>query len=147
MTEINHLKLAKTIDLTNEFVIKHDRLHSELKPTPENAHAYVYKIDNSLDTDLFEHAIHLMGELEYVKLVWAKDSLDREFIKELNSTNEGVLLSFNGGIRNQIRRESRKDFFYKWGQVAVIIAGIYYAIEILNNFSAIFHLIHSCPRS
>jgi hypothetical protein len=133
MSEINHSNLAKIIDLTNEFVIKHDRLHSEFKPTPENAHSYIYKLDNALDIDLFEHSIHIMEELGYVKLIWAKDSLGREYIKELSSTNKGVLLYFNGGIRKELKRQKRKDFLYKWGQVAVIVAGLYYAIEILKS--------------
>ena len=136
MTETTNKKLAKIIDMTNRIVINYYTLKKEIKPTPDNIHSAIYKKDKTVHSIDFELAINIMRDLGYIEFFMGEDSLGRTFIKELRTTNKGILLDFNGGLLEHIRREERKDLFYKWGQFAVIVAGVYYAIEILKFFCA-----------
>ena len=120
--------------MTNKFVINYYTLKKQIKPTPDNIHSAIYEQDKTVNTIDFELGINIMKELGYVEFVMGEDDLGRSFIKEIRTTNKGILLDFNGGLLELIRREKRKDFFYKSGQIAVIVAGIYYLIEILKNF-------------
>lgn len=119
--------------MTNRFVINYYTLKKEIKPTPSNIQSVINEQDKTVNSIDFELAVNIMQELGYIEFIMGKDSAERTFIKELRTTNKGILLDFNGGLLELIRRENRKDLFYKWGQGAVIIAGAYYVIEIIKS--------------
>ena len=54
-------------------------------------------------------------------------------IQRYSLTSKGIVLAASGGFKKKIKTEMRKSNLYKYGQWAVIVAGIYYAVELVKE--------------
>jgi hypothetical protein len=143
MTDITDKNFAKTIDLLNELVIQYYTGKINFKPTPDNFHEEIYKLDKSIDSTKFQLLIHVMEDLGYLKTVNKEDELGRGYVGELHSTTKGWALYLNGGLSKEVNTEDAKYRFYKWGQIAVMIAGVYYLIELFKDLMG-FYTLYYC---
>lgn len=143
VTNTTNKQIAKAIDLINQFVLDYRSRKTEIEPTPENAHLAILKKDSSLYTDIFDDALMMMKHLGYIKFIEAEPPY-RGTIKKLVPTDKGLLLHLNGGLTKQIEIEERKLSLYRWGQIAVIIAGLYYLFEIVKDLKLFILYLYSC---
>lgn len=147
MTPTNSKLLAKTVDLVNEQVLDYLYCKTEDEPTPD---LILYKINEShkdVTLDIFDSAINIMSELGYARLEM-DEAPNQGRIRAIYATNTGILLNLNGGMTRQVSSEKRKENLYQWGQIAVVIAGLYYLIELLKSiWPLIEQLLNRLPFS
>jgi ribosomal protein S25 len=122
--------LARTIDLINEYVIKYYNREIEKKPDPLVVQSEIwnrYKINHVI----FEYALRIMKEENYIEYIF-NDEEDTTF-RELRLTPKGLLLYLNGGMESQLKRDEAKSRLYKIGQISLLIAAVYYLLEIAKT--------------
>ena len=127
--EITNSDIAKSIDFINSYVLNYYNREIEQKPDPVHIQGELYR-KHKIGHETFEAAMRIMHEEGCLKYITRKDG---NGIEELMHTNKGTLLSFNGGMVTQLNRKKHESNLYKWGQWSILIAGIYYAIEILKS--------------
>ena len=132
--ETNDIKLAKAIDDINEYLIKYYLREIETGDGIWEIQGHLYKKNKDLDSTFFEVVTRIMNAEGYLG-----EEAEDDIVKTLHYTSKGLHLYFNGGLIKSIKRQRSKDLLYRLGQVAVILAGLYYAIEILKNY---FHFIY-----
>lgn len=133
--EVKNELTVRTIDAINDVLFSYRNKDGDIFPDHDHITNHLYsKIDSRMDLDTVEDAVFIMKELGYVKLESDKD--DR--VTQILPTSKGLLMKVNGGMSKEVERTKKKDKLYFWGQIAIGIAGIYYLIEILKNFSFLF---------
>ena len=132
--ETYNYTLAKTMDFINERVIKYFSRETEIKPTYHSLNDEVHKKYKG-DSKTFEYAIRIMIDEGYIEDVHLPEST---VSKKFRHTSKGLLLYLNGGFTKQLKRESAKNKLYLWGQISLVIAAIYYSLEVLKFFKCLF---------
>lgn len=121
--------LAKTIDLINDFVVKYYNRKIDEKPDPLTIQGKIWN-EHKINHEVCEAAMKIMKEEGYIEYIF-NDEQDTT-IRELKSTPKGWLLYLNGGILKQHKREKQKDRLYLFGQISLIIAALYYLLELFK---------------
>lgn len=62
---------------------------------------------------------------------------DANMLIHYSLTTKGIQLKLSGGFTKQTRTERRKQKLVDWSLIAVIVAGIYYLLEIFKTIAKI----------
>ena len=136
--DIKNLNLAKNIDIINEYLLSKPEGIFELLPEHMEASLKV-RMQEMLKAIEFNDLVGLMianGLIDDTKT-------NKSGLKYYSFTTDGLTLYLNGGMFHKVKADKYKNNLYKYGQYAVIIAGVYYLIEIsLKQLPIIFS--HFC---
>ncbi|MBK9637845.1 MAG: hypothetical protein IPO63_08500 [Bacteroidetes bacterium] len=92
----------------------------------------LYNTHKFIDSKFFEHAIQIMEQEKYIIFIPVKGEINS--IQKLEITVKGHLLYLNGGLTAKSELETNKNELYKYGQFAVIAAGVFASFECIEKF-------------
>jgi hypothetical protein len=129
LTQISKIKQAKIIDCINEWCIKDHIGDDGDEPLPNKIIDFVYE----------KYGLHSIGTELLIKIMLYEKYIvgipfenDEHHIEKFEHTTKGLVLYFNGGLEKTIHAKRRKRRLIIIAQIAAIIAGLYYLLEILT---------------
>lgn len=115
----------------------------------------LYKQHKFITASFFSDVIQILIEEDYVMDIGDTDdedddddddndadddSDDDEYpLTDIVITTKGHLLYLNGGLLEKYKAERNRNRLYVWGQWAVVAAGLYSVIALINELNEMFH--------
>lgn len=129
LDRIKAIDLATLMDYINDYVIKYYTLNDLDKPTFLTLAVKIenkFKRYNNVHVEL---ALNIMQSEDYIHLLNSEDNNANQY----TLTDKGLLKFFNGGFKKEIKKKRNERILVSFAQIAVILAGIYYLIEIIKH--------------
>lgn len=133
LTKTSYMDIAQAMDFINEYTIECYCGYIEKKADPYEIQELLYKENKNLNSVVFQFAIDIMTSKGYI----GTESIEGEpdSIKNFLYAKKGINLYFKGGLTKKIRKNRREKWLMITGQISIILAGLYYLIElILSTF-------------
>ena len=121
------------MDFINNYVIKYHIREIDDEPDPHHIQGLLYKKNKRYNSVKFELAMNLMESEGYVRCITNED--DDSTVKSLAHTEKGLDIYFKGGFRKDFTKKRREKWLIITGQISIILAGLYYLMEILKEIS------------
>jgi hypothetical protein len=122
-------EIATIMDFINEYVIKYYLNYLDKEPEPHHLSSLIYKKNKKLNSVKFELTLKIMDREGYIHPITDPDTLN----KTLKHTEKGLTKFFSGGFRNEFNKKKREKWLMITGQISIVIAGLYYTLEIIKN--------------
>jgi len=128
--QIKPIDLEIIMDFVNGYLIKYYTLNDLERPTFLTLVSIIekkYKRYNNVHVEL---ALNIMEHDGYIKLISQNESDDDQIF---HHTEKGLSKYFEGGFRKEIKRKMNERLLVNFAQISVILAGLYYFIEIIKS--------------
>ena len=123
-------QIATIMDFINNYVIKYYIKEIDDKPDPHHIQGLLYKKDKRYDSVRFELAMNLMESEGYIRCLTEEGDTA---VKSITHTEKGLEIFFKGGFRKDFAKKRREKRLVITGQISIILAGLYYLLEILKE--------------
>jgi hypothetical protein len=131
--------IATIMDFINEYTIKYYLRYFDKEPEPHHLANLIYKKNKKLNNVKFELVMNMMEQEGFITCIPTEDDSS---VKSLKHTEKGLAKYFSGGFKKDIIRKRREKWLMITGQISILIAGLYYLIEIIRNVINCFIAVH-----
>ena len=127
----SYFDITMAMDYINEYTIKVYCGYINKISSPYEIQAELYKKNKNINSVVFQFVIDIMTLEGYIETQPTEPESDS--IKNFIYTKKGIDKFFKGGFMKEIIKYRREKWLMITGQVRIILAGLYYLYELLDN--------------